>query len=206
MKFTCTTQTLCKEMNRVCEKVARSWAELLRKQGSVSPTILGSEVCVSKYRSWRKYLAACILHYYLPKETQEDQAFLWYIREDLFRQRHKWGKEKESVALTLLISKPQMILFVQESTIFRDARELFGLLGKEGKEVARSTIVYWREPRRPKRQQRIRGYRDHGSLRPEHQRLPDYSHSYEAIAEQERIEQERRSIRDFAAFLEGGTS
>lgn len=206
MKFSCSTQILCKEMNRVCEKIARSWAELLRKQGSVSPTTLGCEVRVSKYRSWRKYVAACILHYYLPNSTKEEQAFLWYIREDLQRQTHKWGKDKASVALTLLSTKPQMILFVQESTLFRDARELFGLLGKEGVEVSRSTIVYWRAPRRPVRQQRVRGYRDHGSLRPEHQRLPDYSHSYEAIAEQERIEQERKSIVDFAAFLEGGTS
>lgn len=201
------TQIFCQEFNSVCEQLATQWCKLLRNHGSVTPKVLNAEPFVSRYSSWKKYLCAIILHYYLPEETEVDRAFKWYIKLDLERQIGKWGIDNKIVALTILKSKPQMLLYLLETSyVAKNPREIFGLLGKQGKEVVTSTILYWREPRKPKFQQRIRGYRDHGSLRPRHQWLAKYSETEEARREMEEIELQRRIHQDTADFLEGGTS
>lgn len=201
------SQIFLAEFEDYCEKLASQWSRLLRKAGSVTPKVPNSEPRVSRYSSWSKYLCAIILHYYLPEETEVDQAFKWYIRLDLERQVSKWGVENKIVALTILDSKPQMVLYLLESSyIARNPRELFGLLGKQGREIVRSTLVFWREPRKPRIQNRIRGYRDHGSLRPQHQWLEKYSKTVSSYLEQEEIERQRKAHEDTADLLKGGSS
>jgi hypothetical protein len=56
-------------------------------------------------------------------------------------------------------------------------------------------------PSKLKHQERIRGYRDHGSLRPNHQWLPKFDHVFNQ--EHERIEREREYFeRSLVKFLE----
>lgn len=131
----------------------------------------------------------------------------WYIKLDLERQVAKWGVDNKIVALTILKSKPQMVLYLLETSyVAKNPREIFGLLGKEGRQIVRSILVLWREPKIPTRRVRIRGYRDHGSLRPDHCWLADFSKTWEAQMEQEEIEKQRKVHQDTADIIEGGTS
>lgn len=201
------TQTFCEEFDSYCQKLAERWSKLLRKRGSIAPKTVGSEPRLSRIRTWTTYVIAVILHYYLPEKDETDQAFKFYIRQFLYEQRNKWGSDNSIVAHTILKSQPQMLCYLLETSyIAKNPREIFGLLGKQGKDVSNSIVVYWTEPKRPSRQQRIRGYRDHGSLRPEHQRLENFGLTEEARLLQEEIERRRQSIIDSADFLDGGCS
>ena len=131
--------------------------------------------------------------------------FSWYIDEGLglllrFSIREKVNSDDLKYLELLLESKGQMLVFLEESSEW-SCRDFFGnILTKENRLRIYSLFKPEFESRKkPKRLQRHRGYRDHGSLRLNH----EIHECWRATAEQNEIESKRQEISDTLNFLRG---
>lgn len=195
MKFSESYETISASIRQQLEIQAQQWTQVLRKPGFVPPEVLGTYLRFSRIRQWNEYLKLIMVHWYLPED-------LWaLVHIELEQYTHKFGTDKAIVALTMLRSEPEMMLYLLESScVARNPRELFGKI--------RSTTNYnkyryhWILPRRPKRVTRKRGYKDQGFRRPDHTWVPDSDWSL--TEEQNRIEEIRELIVDHSLLNGGG--
>jgi hypothetical protein len=116
---------------------------------------------------------------------------------------NKFGTENSIIAHMLLNSEPEMILYILESNVFRNERALFGFLSQPIR--FEDYFFYIFRPRKAKRTERRRGYKDHGSRRLPHQQH-EAKYDYSFTEHQNWIEEERQKLSDlkelFRGFLE----
>jgi len=135
-----------------------------------------------------------MVHWYLP----EDSVALVHL--ELEELENKFGTENSIIAHMMLNSEPEMILYILESNVFNNERELFGFI-REPFRFANYYFYLFR-PRKAKRLVRRRGYKDHGSRRlPHEQHEAKYDYSFTEL--QNRIEEERQSISDLKELYRG---
>lgn len=183
------TSTVHAEIDRICYNRAKKWSSDLTSQGSIVPT-MHQEISLSKIVNWREFRMCCVLSWYLPEEIQG------IVQAILYERVNKYGADKVNVALTLLRSKPEMRLALIRE--FRHPREIFGELHAIHHRHIR---LYFVKPfPRRKKTDRIRGYRDHGSKRPDHKWLPLPA---DAGRHQQELEEYRQSLKDTEEFLRG---
>lgn len=195
MKFDSDQSTLVAEIEKSVSRIARMWSEFLRTEGPISPTTLG-ELRLSRVRTYNEALLLHILVHYL-----KDENIQWVIKSELLDVQNRFSSEDKGILKILLKSKANMLLYIIESSEFKNPREFFGFLGSYQKEVRRFQL-YRFKPKKVVKPQRVRGYRDHGSMKPLHKWLPSRSD----ILTQQQIEKEDRdqTIIDTLNFLEGG--
>jgi len=175
-------------------KSAQMWQKSLRSIGSILPTCPGDKVVLSRTARWNDFLLLACLHYYL------SDKYRFLIRIELEARVANFGTEKAIVALTILTSEPSMLIYVSESSLFKNTRHWFGFLGQR---IDFQRFQLHRVCRKkPAFTQRQRGYRDHGSKRPAHTWKPDSDISL--TEEQNRIEERRLSDRDLLDLIQGG--
>lgn len=173
--------TFYTEMDKVLTVQGANWAQVLRKLVLTAPTP-NSDLVFSRIRSWNEYLRLVIVSWYLPEEVR---ALCQVYLEDKIL---KFGKDKASVVLTLLSSKPEMKLFIGESNLFKGTRHFFGFIQQETDWS--KYRFHFVNPKKPKNKVRKKGYQDHGSRRPDHKWLPKTDYTLDQL--QLEIEQDRK--------------
>lgn len=99
-------------------------------------------------------------------------------------------------------SEPETIIYILESSVLgRNSNEVFGnILAYQYIKI--DVLEFNRK--KPKRPQRHRGYRDHGSLADESSiGMKEYRKDYSATEEQNYIEEQREALNDAEEFLFG---
>ena len=137
---------------------------------------------IRKVRRFRDLESLAVLSWYIP----EDFGVL--LRLDLESKSYSSRKEKIQMNL-LLTSKETMLTWLRQS---RTDRSFFGNDVPRIKKLAQNLQFLTKFPRKPKKRIRRRGYRDHGSCRPESKWIE--SHDYSFTEEQNRIELQRSSL------------
>jgi hypothetical protein len=174
-----------KELESLNESVIRRFQRSLvsRLQDSITPNAVFSVVGVPKKLKQRRLLA--ISSWYLGD-------FGPLVRLELERDRDllvKLACTSKTAAIEILISN-------------YSERDFFGNVIPTIKSVNRRLNYILRSPKRPKETIRRRGYRDHGSQKPEskkHRNEPDY----ELIQLQLLIDERRKLLSDTVEFLRG---
>lgn len=184
-----------REFRRINSETAQRWTQVLRKQGIVAPTLPGETLRLSRIRTWNEYLRLILIHWYLPKDLY------CLIHIELEEKIHKFGPDKAIVALTILKSEPNCVIYISESSsIFRTSREAFGQI------LSQIDLTKYRLqrliPRKPRRKPRRKGYNDHSSRRPDHKWRE--SQDYTLTELQNKIEEDRNTQIDTALLIEGG--
>jgi hypothetical protein len=172
------------------------WEKFLRSKGSISPELPG---CSFKLSRVRKYKDAFLLH--LLVHYIEDEEIQWIVKAELLDVQRQFAVEERGILNILLKSKAHMLLYIIESSEFKNPREFFGsILEYRGKMEKWQLYIF--RPRKAKKQTRRRGYRDHGSLKPTHKWSE--THDWTLTEKQQEIEESREIIKDTLDFLEGG--
>lgn len=154
------SQVFCSQLNRICETVSKD-SEVLSR---ITPRLW--ERFENSYSFFepdaRKLVRIAILSWYLPEEYRI--LLQMSLKEEI--------KNKENLDYIeyLLESRCLMILFLQETSLW-STRDFFGnILTKESLIRAMFSVSCRYETlRKPKRSQRIRGYRDKGTMKLPHQ-------------------------------------
>jgi hypothetical protein len=188
-------QDFISQANDSFEKRVVDMKENLRKQVSIIPT--GNfDSYLFKY-SVKKldFYTICCLSWYLPEESRI------LLQLDLKDKCKKLPSELRIRGSLLLNSRPEMLNYILNSdTIGRNPNEFFGII--KGKLHIRVRLIF-RKNRKVKKSEFHRGYRDHGSRVPIHERHSDYQNDYTAKEQQIQIEENRDSDDDIASFLQG---
>lgn len=154
------SQVFCSQLNRICEAVSKD-SEVLSR---ITPRLW--ERFENSYSFFepdaKKLVRLAILSWYLPKEYR--------ILLQLSLKEEINNKENLDFIEYLLESKYLMILFLQETNLW-STRDFFGnILTKESLKMSVFSVsCRYETTKRPKRSQRIRGYRDKGTLKLPHQ-------------------------------------
>lgn len=198
MKFIQTSsdsQSVSGEMRKILKQQACCWSKVLRIDVVVTPTTRNDLTFLKRARTWKEYIRLCLCHWYLPEE-----AFA-LVHWELEQQTNKFGIENSGIAHMLLNSEPEMILYLLESSqLFRNEREFFGFLLNDFDFSKYHFFVL--RARKPKKTVRRRGYNDQGSRRlPHEQHEAKYDYSF--TEEQNRIEEERKTLQDAIELARG---
>jgi len=183
------------EFRKRLAESAQRWTKVLRKHDVITPKFPGDVLRFSRVRSWKEYLRLVLVHWYLP----EDLRFLIHL--ELEEKIHMFGPDKEIVALTILKSEPNCVIYISESSnVFKTTREAFGFILSDTDWS--KYRLYQITPRRSKTPQRKRGYNDHGFRRPDHKWRETHDKSFTEL--QNEIEDGRKVIIDTSKIIEGG--
>jgi hypothetical protein len=186
-------------MEEHLETSAKNWKKFLRAQGSISTEIPQSELKLSRTKTWDEYIHLVLIHHFL-----EDEETKWVVKAELLGRVSDYGVEKRQIAQICLNSKPEMILYLLEcSYLFATPREFFGFLIMKRRTLERYNLhmVY---QRKKKQSERIRGYRDHGSRKPDHLWKETRDVSFTELQNKKEILEDL--IVDTYSILEGGIS
>lgn len=135
--------------------------------------------------SIEEFIRLGILCWYLPNEVSV------ILRMDLEKYINKFGSENKILLSQFLNSKAEMLIFLQETSLWH-TRDLFGnILSKQFKLDKFLKVNY--RIRRVKENQRKRGYQDHGSRVPDHKKKPKFDWS---LTEKQNQIEDRRIIRE----------
>lgn len=167
-----------KQFHIQLEKVVRrkfptdDW--FLRNHVSDSPT-LSSELedyRIFYPRNFRLLRSLAILQWYFP------EALHWRILLDLKDLTLSQFNEKQKIEISLLLEEREICeRYLYESKRFT-SEELFGnILGNDLEDLKGVLRISKKRKTKPKRKVRRRGYRDHGSKRPDHKWLPSFDES-----------------------------
>lgn len=196
MKFVESQQKLVASIEKRLKELSHEWEKFLRSKGSVSPELPGSQLKLSRVRKYKEaFLLHLLVHYIKDEEIQ------WTVKAELLDVEKQFAIEERGILSILLKSKAQMLLYILESTEFKNPREFFGfILSYKGK--MERWQLYISLPRKAKKPSGRRGYRDHGSLKPRHKWTETFDWSFTEA--QQEIEERRQIIQDTLDFLEGG--
>jgi len=189
-----TQEKVVRELRKVLQSQAEDWSKVLRSNVLVTSTLRNDQFFLKRPRKWKEYLRLLMVHWYLPEES------FALVHLELEELENKFGTENSIIAHMLLNSEPEMILYILESNVFNNERELFGFI----REPFRFKDYYFFlfRPRKAKRTVRRRGYKDHGSRRlPHDQHEAKYDFSFTEL--QNQIEEERQSTSDLKELYRG---
>lgn len=196
MKFTESQSNLVDSIEAQLRVLAFEWQKFLRITGTISPEFPRSQIKLSRVRKYRDAFLLHLLVHYI-----EEEELRWTIKAELLDIQNRYGLEETGILRILMTSKAHMLLYILESSEFKNPREFFGtILSYKGKMERWQLYIF--KPKKPKRPQRKRGYSDHGSLKPEHKKVD--TQDWTLIEKQQEIEERRQIIRDTIDFLEGG--
>jgi hypothetical protein len=139
---------------------------------------------VKRFRTKRKKLLLAISSWWLGSVG-------YLVREELL-------EEDQDVRCKIALSAKAGAIEILQSCF--SERDFFGNVLKEINEIAESLKILSLRPNHARRIIR-RGYRDHGSLRPSHQRVPTQDWSLDELQQQQ--EEERQITEDTLQFLLG---
>lgn len=183
------------ESRRILSERATQWQLSLRHQDLIVPKGPNQYLVFSKTKRWNDFLFCAIVHFYLT-----DQFTKYSIRLSLEERVTNFGTDKAIVAHTILSSEPEMLLYFSESNVYKNTREWFGFIKQQ---------IDWNRfrlhrivPKRPRYQERQRGYKDQGAKRPDHRWNP--SHDISLTELQNEIERVRQRTQDTISFVKGG--
>jgi hypothetical protein len=186
--------TFVDEYRRIQQRNASIWTQVLRKLDLVNPTP-NSVIKFSRTRKWNEYLRLLLTFHYIP-----DESLQVLVRLELEARQRAYGRDKEVIARTLLRSEAEALMYLLESSLFRNPRALFGFIGQPVD--WRRYQLYWFEPRKPKRPVRKSGYQDQGFRRPDHKWRP--SHDWSLTELHYKIEMEKEAVKDSSEIILGG--
>jgi anion-transporting ArsA/GET3 family ATPase len=148
-----------------------------------------------KSKNVKHYLLLCAMSHWIP-----DENLKILLQMFLLEKYRKFGEEYEQKISLLLNSKTETLLYLQQqNTIWRNSSEFFGDLCSLDIKVK---LIILR-PRKPKRIQRHRGYRDKGSLSPNSQIKHEEKKDFSLTELQNQLELERIAIQDSILFWRG---
>lgn len=197
MKFSESQQDLVESIENEITKLAHKWEKFLRSKGIVSPELPGDEVRLSKVRKYKEAFWLHLIHHFI-----EDEEIRWTVKVQLLDIQKQFGQEEQEKLSFILQSRAQAILFILETTTFRNPREFFGFLLSRELEVTRYSL-YISHRRKAHRVPRRRGYNDHGSMKPTHKWTESSDITLTEL--QQELEEKRKIIKDTYYLLEGGT-
>lgn len=145
--------------------------KFLRTSVSASPKCLtdNQKFSVNYPRDFKSLRSLAIIQWYFPEELH------WRILMDLKEMTFSQLNEKQKIEIFIYLSSKEIMEIYLFETKRYTSRELFGnILGNELSTLLRQFRIKVVKPRKPKRIERHRGYRDKGSLKPTHRWLPDY--------------------------------
>lgn len=124
-------------------------------------------------KDFRLLRTLVIVQWYLP------EIWHWRIFLDLKENSFSQLNRKQRIEIQLLLeSKEIMEIFLYETERYSGS-EIFGnFLGNDLKDLQKSLKLRKNRSFKPKRIQRHRGYRDHGSRKPDHKWLPREDFSF----------------------------
>lgn len=187
-------QVIVEQLEKELIFQAERWSSVLRIDGLISTILRNDQIRFSRPRTWKEYRRLLMVHWYLPKET------FALVHLELEQMEFKFGIDNSIVAHTLLKSKPEMIIYLLESEMYKNERELFGSI--RAPFDFRRYHFYVLRQKKAKRLIRRRGYKDQGSRRlPHEQHEAKFDFSF--TEEQNRIEKERKELQDLKNFLRG---
>lgn len=163
---------------RVTDGISTESDWFRRNHVSASPTRLSDnpkEVRVFYPKDFRLLRSLAIIQWYLPDDLH------WLVLVDLKELTFSWLNDKQKLEIAILLSsKSNMLVYLYETQRYSGS-EIFGnILGNDLHDLFRHMKVRELTPRRPKRTVRRRGYRDHGSRKPDHKWLPDSDFTFTA--------------------------
>lgn len=185
---------------RECEKHFLNSAELIKTSCSEN-TARYLQQGVDHYFSIQKngvwsFLKLCCISWYLPEELR------FTLQLDLLDKKSQFGPEYEQRVALLLESKAKMLIYILESNTWRNPEEFFGkfFANRINIQVKRKSTI------KPKKVQRHRGYRDHGSRRLGFEFLREEEKDFTGRELQNLIEQTREdretSLQFWSGFLD----
>lgn len=162
--------------------------------------------CPEKLEDWiivypkdfRLLRSLAILQWYLP------EIWHWRIFLDLKEKTFSQLNQKQRIEILLLLeSKEIMEIYLYETKRYTGS-EIFGnILGNDLKDLFKILRLRRNLKSKPKRIERHRGYRDHGSRRPDHQWLPqeDYSFTEYQNLKERNLKLQTRTVTVLSDFL-----
>jgi hypothetical protein len=142
-------------------------------------------------KDFRLIRSLAILQWYLP------DIWHWRIFLDLKEKTFSQLNQKQRIEIQLLLeSKEIMEIYLFETKRYTGS-EIFGnILGNDLKDLLKFLKLRRNLKSKPKRVQRHRGYRDHGSRRPDHQWLPreDYSFTEYQNLKERKLKLQHRTV------------
>jgi hypothetical protein len=150
--------------------------KVLRTAVSDSPKWLSdSDFRVILPKDFNSLRSLAIIHWFIPNDYLFWEFHLSLQEENSVSQLN----EKQKLELEILNSSKEICEFYLYETERYSGREIFGnILGNELKESLRKLKIKKNIHRKPKRKIRHRGYRDKGSLRPDHLWIERYDSSF----------------------------
>jgi len=123
---------------------------------------------ISYPRDFRLLRSLSIAQWYFPEFLH------WRVLLDLKEKSFSQLNSKQKIELEILLSsKENMQIYLFETERYSSG-EIFGnILGNDLRDL-RKLSIHWKVIKRPLRKTRHRGYRDHGSRRPDHRWLPSF--------------------------------
>lgn len=187
-------QVIVEELEKELKLQAERWSSVLRIDGLIPTILRNDQIRFSRPRTWKEYRRLLMVHWYLPEDS------FAIVHLELEQIEFKFGMEYSIAAHAMLNSKPEMIIYLLESEMYKNERELFGSI-RAPFEFRRYRFYVLRQ-KKAKRLIRRRGYKDQGSRRlPHEQHEAKFDFSF--TEEQNRIEKERQEVQDLKAFLRG---
>lgn len=181
------------QLDNQTEKVHK-YGQDLRKQVVDNPNFLTSEIVISNFpKKLQDLEGLAILSWYIPNEI----GIL--LRLDLEEKIKYLSTEDQVVINILLSSKPEMLIFLTETTLW-SSRDFFGNILRKG-EQALLHLKFKKKNWTVTIPQRKRGYHDHGSLKPYHKWKP--TSDWSLTEEQNIIEEKRTVFHTTIKFLKG---
>lgn len=174
---------LSERLSPLIEKLNQRIQRTLR--GPVTHNGLTS-FAVRKYRKFRELEELAVLSWYIRKD---DQDFGVLLRLDLEEKAISQFANKERLAI-LLSSKEEMLFYLIRT---QSDNDFFGNLLPSILKIGENLKFLTLYPKRARAVQRHRGYRDHGSCRPETRWLPTSDWSLTEIQNQLELEKSFQS-------------
>lgn len=166
------------QFNIQLEKNCRKWTnhpfhQFFASYVLATPTLQNkSDYKVNYPKNFRLMRSLCILLWYFPEESK------WSVWLDLKGMSFSHFNRKQKLEIQiLLMSKEIMVQYLYRTNRYT-SNELFGnFLGNDAKELFK-TLKAFEVKTQVKRTVRRRGYKDHGSRKPDEKWLPDSDCSF----------------------------
>ena len=185
-----------------CRALEKNFRE--QNQSPGNPIRTEVEIFNSNFISKTELLYASFLCYYLNTTKLKSSCpillceLLTVLPEKI--ERSEFLTNSEKISLYQLVLRER--LHLDQSWPF-PRREILGILNDTNISNKLLKRFYQRRrPRKVKRQERIRGYRDHGTLRPAHEWKP--RHDFTLTELHQKIERQRKYTKDLLAFVRKG--
>lgn len=185
----------CEQVEKRIKSMVQLDLERLRSSVIDNPNLnyRFNTIFIIKNPSLDDLLRLGILVWYLPKEIS------FVLRMDLLEKEKFLSLEDRTLLNCILQSKAQMLIFLQETTLWH-TRDFFGNLLNSNYKLDRFLKIGFRLVK-VKKPERKRGYNDKGSKAPEEKWLPRFDFTLTEL--QNKIEQTRQSYEDTKLFIQG---